>query len=65
VQDIGVLISPDNWDGIWETMKDRDLSKANRLPGIVGIPVCSVEEAQQAWLHDPDNPNSPCPGPRM
>jgi hypothetical protein len=42
-------------------MKDLDLSKAHRLPGIVGIPVCTVDEARDGWQYPNNDGVVPCP----
>ena len=59
--DVQNFISQGNWNNLWEILQSRDLGKAMRLPGIVGIPVCAVDAAQRTWKEDPDISTSPCP----
>lgn len=63
--DVQKFISQGNWDNLWDILKGRDLRKAMRLPGIVGIPVCAVDAAQRNWKENPDIPTSPCPVMRV
>jgi len=58
---IEAITSDQGFNVVWDAMKGLDLTKAHRLPGIVGIPVCTVDEARDGWLRPNNDVAVPCP----